>query len=485
MNDRSLTDFFLLFYGPLLALVSGLWFRPQGAILHLVFIIISFITLQVRPSHFQIICTALMLLSPAGAFLFHRPLYIHTLPLTVVIGTLLWLCTTRSSIRMGSLIRLFILIYLAYATYNLNHYWSTYGTIHPFPETFRWFVVEVSRVSLGIFFFVLWSQPTPDPPPPWRSLIQVFGTLSSVFAIAQTTFNIHFMNFPYWARLHRAGGLMFDANEQGMLSVFALGLAFDDYLTGKSKPARFTFYALLLLGGLFASGSRAALLWFVIQIFGLVVYPTASVRKQSRCLILGILTLSLTLVLSWAVISRAALWLRMKVEMVPHSPTIPVELRNLAGLRSRLYFWNLALHIIRTHPWVGIGPGRYHDHALEVIKSRGDTHLPDNTLNVFFDQFAEFGIPLTLAFAALIIQWIYPTWKVMNPWQRAQWLGYWIAACFTPVHHATMTAILYIWGSQSLLVNLQNAKFVIPFPLLMPKRIHARDRKELPSFPSS
>lgn len=70
------------------------------------------------------------------------------------------------------------------------------------------------------------------------------------------------------------------------------------------------------------------------------------------------------------------------------------------SIEARLYLWQIALHAIREHPWLGLGPMHF-AHTLN-----GEAAHPHN---IYLQIAAEYGLPFAILAIGLILRWIYRT----------------------------------------------------------------------------
>lgn len=70
------------------------------------------------------------------------------------------------------------------------------------------------------------------------------------------------------------------------------------------------------------------------------------------------------------------------------------------ALSARVYIWSAAARVIASHLWLGTGPGRFGEEVARVV-SVPTEFWPLHAHSVFWQAFAEFGLPGLLALMAL------------------------------------------------------------------------------------
>lgn len=218
-------------------------------------------------------------------------------------------------------------------------------------------------------------------------------TLSAAAAIYQEYVDIHWLNVGAWPGLDRAGGLMLDANSFGTAAAIwaplALGLAWQ---LRRSAALGVVIMAVLALG-VWASGSRTALLVISVGLCALMLVLARQVRAwQMR------VAPVLLLVAAGAAVILAA--------VLNDDPTNPLArlLATFAGdagatpatiireLWTRNGYGVAAAFAISQHPWTGIGIGAFNPLSTDFAFLAGGAIIPpDNAQNWWRHQVAELG----------------------------------------------------------------------------------------------
>ena len=199
-----------------------------------------------------------------------------------------------------------------------------------------------------------------------------------------------------------------------LVLVFGLGLGLTMFYLRKPQksPAAAWVYSavLLMVGGIFCSGSRNGLL-----VIGLQLILFVGLLRPSRKLLwagLGLLGAVALGILVWGIGGRSLT-------------------DALATASLRLQVWQLALDMIPQHPWLGIGLGTFkqlYDPAQFPVE--GD-FLP-HPHNLWLMLVTETGFPLAIGFTT-VVGWVvgrgvYHLLRLsFKPWQYALLASYVIA----------------------------------------------------------
>lgn len=172
-----------------------------------------------------------------------------------------------------------------------------------------------------------------------------------------------------------------------LVIVFGLGLGLSMYYLRKPQrsPRAVWVYGavLLMVGGIFCSGSRNGLLVVGLQLilFFIILRPNRKVLFAG----VGVLTGLTVSVLVWGIGGRSI-----------------TSALATASLRFRV--WELALDMIPQHPWLGTGLGTFkllYDPSQFPVEGDFLPHIH----NFWLMLAAEAGIPLAIAFTA-VVGWV-------------------------------------------------------------------------------
>jgi hypothetical protein len=225
----------------------------------------------------------------------------------------------------------------------------------------------------------------------------VAGAVIGAFVgIYQRVIDFTWMNLPIWSNMQRAGGLMLDANAFGtgaaILAPVTIALA---WLMGyRAAPA---WGAFVVLGaGMWAAGSRTALLVFALGAGALAV---AQLRERGlwhprigRIVALVGVT---AFVVAAAVVPRdfaSSNPLERAFSRVPRLEREEIS-RFATELWDRFGYGRAANQMLMEHPVSGVGVGAFHMLAPEYIyRERGRVFPSDNAQNWWRQQLAELGV---------------------------------------------------------------------------------------------
>jgi hypothetical protein len=222
------------------------------------------------------------------------------------------------------------------------------------------------------------------------------AVICSAVGVYQQAVDLSWMNAHIWANVHRAGGLMLDANAFGtgtaMLAPASVALAWS---TRSSLPLAFAAYAVLALG-MWTAGSRTA---FLVFCFGSAALVIAALRHrglwQPRIGRLVALLGVAVFLLAAALVPRdftSSNPLERAFARVP--PFEGSEIRRFATeLWVRFGYGRAADAMVLEHPISGVGVGSFHLIAPEYIyRDTGRIIPPDNAQNWWRHQVAELGV---------------------------------------------------------------------------------------------
>ena len=228
--------------------------------------------------------------------------------------------------------------------------------------------------------------------------------IGSVLAIYQWAVDIEFLSAHQWAYYGRAAGGLLDGNAfgalEGLWSAPALSLA----LT--SGPLFFAIalsLTLLLWGGVWATGSRMALLAALI---GLAFVALAGLRAGGRANVRRLVAVTIAVIVVAAVlVALGRFGAHQRFGMDPLSritASLPEPNREALEKFVAFEFWNrfgpfgtASVRMVKDSPAVGIGPGTfetlYPDYAYVVSNGATRSHF-DNAQSWYRHQLAELGL---------------------------------------------------------------------------------------------
>lgn len=290
---------------------------------------------------------------------------------------------------------------------------------------------------------------------PWLAVLGVLlvGWVVNVAAGVHQHFVPWYVKFPEWLRMsparvrevmvpgesprHAAGGLFFHRLRfaHGALAMIGPLLAVGASTRRPMVRAAAAFVVVALLGGIYVSFARAALVAAAVMVMVAAVWM---LRAKARALVVvSLLVLAAVVLSSSAWRGRIA---RMGEEYVSGSRSIALR----AGLE-----------LVRQHPLLGVGFGNHQKAALARTKVPGLTPLTaTSSHNLWVMSWAETGMPgllLTLAFHATL---------ALALWRRVRerhllaagamlaFVGYHLLSLthYLPFHPGTALGFALIWG---------------------------------------
>jgi hypothetical protein len=236
--------------------------------------------------------------------------------------------------------------------------------------------------------------------------------ISSAAGLYQRYADIDWLNVGDWPSLNRASGLMLDANSfgtaAGMLAPAVIALAWR-----LGRPLWMAVpIALLLMGGMWSSGSRTALLTSVAGFIAVAIALGARARAwQARLAPVALLLGAAVLVLVAALQSddRSNPLTRL-LETLPSAEDGGLP-RLAEDLWSRNGYGLAAARAIGEHPWTGIGIGAFNMLSSDYAYLATGAVIPaDNAQNWWRHQVAELGFAgaapsLLFSFVVVLLLW--------------------------------------------------------------------------------
>ena len=251
--------------------------------------------------------------------------------------------------------------------------------------------------------------PSGDPSSPARSLagFAIGWVIASLVALYQATIDFEFANMRHWAFQRRAAGTLMDANPFGLVAALA-GPAVVVALWPLATARRAALALGLSWFGLWASGSRSALLAGSIALVGVARYagrwrPAGIPRRQVAALLgVGLIVIAMLAVTAVRVdnpVSRLA-------RLAPDDAGAVGSW--LAHVWERESYGTAANRMLRDSPVVGVGVGSYHalvpDYAQALV---GRRLPPDNAQNWFRHQLVELGLLGSLGWIVWVAGLVY------------------------------------------------------------------------------
>jgi O-Antigen ligase len=256
-------------------------------------------------------------------------------------------------------------------------------------------------LGIGILWFdwlFLVFRAAPDR---FRQRIVAALAVSWLVAIAvagyQLVGDLEFVSAGIFASVGRATATMADANAFGMVAA-VWGAAVVALVLGADPRPRWWLVAVVVALswiGLWASGSRTALLAGVITLAFLGWYSTPSRRRLAIWPALIVVASAIVVLLAVdASLRTVAIGPVQRFRASLPDPTVASTLAFLKELWARNSYGAAATVMVREHPLVGVGVGSFYILVPDYSKAVGSLFPipPDNAQNWYRHQFAEFGL---------------------------------------------------------------------------------------------
>ncbi|MCA1586050.1 MAG: hypothetical protein LC791_15195 [Acidobacteria bacterium] len=218
-------------------------------------------------------------------------------------------------------------------------------------------------------------------------------SIAIAIGIFQGLVQIDWLNVGVWPRLGRATGTFLDANAFGAVAALS-GAPVAGALLLQRTPWTVAAGAVLLPASgvaVWVSGSRTALLGWLIVAAGLTVPLLFRTRGSWRAIGAGLITLTLLLVMLSGRLGGPGTAVYRLWATLP-SPTVDGATAFAGAMWERDGYGTAAVGIIREFPLTGVGPGSFPlfapDYAFITMRK---VIPPDNAQNWWRQQVAELG----------------------------------------------------------------------------------------------
>jgi hypothetical protein len=227
-----------------------------------------------------------------------------------------------------------------------------------------------------------------------RVIWPLFGAAAASALVAdyQLLVDLSFLNHTAFEALGRAVGTLRDANPFGMISAMWVPIGVAVAIGSGSLARRVTggALAIAIAGGVWASGSRTALLCVIVALAVMMISLIHRLSRKGKLTAIGaalILLLGLFVVASTV---STGPWRRLR-QFTPLASTKELKF-TIEQLWGRDY-GPFAERMIAEHPLVGIGPGGFNYLYADTLYLMGGTvRPPDNAQNWYRQQLAELGL---------------------------------------------------------------------------------------------
>jgi hypothetical protein len=230
------------------------------------------------------------------------------------------------------------------------------------------------------------------------------AAIASAVGLGQKWIDITWLSGPAWSTFGRAAGTMLDGNSFGTAAAIWASLTLA--LTWRTgwPTASGAAVAALLAAGMWASGSRTALLVLVVGIGAHAVAVLPGWRRPDRRFGL-VATFALATVVMLVFGLRSSDLNNPLARLLELLPSGPGELATTAhNLWERGGYASVAARMVADYPWTGVGVGSFPILARDVgVVTLAISVLGDNAQNWWRHQIIELGLLGALPAVALSI----------------------------------------------------------------------------------
>src|SRR5262249_43174992 len=189
----------------------------------------------------------------------------------------------------------------------------------------------------------------------------------------------------FWKLTGRIAGGAMDPNSLGLLCALLLAVAITRWASHESSGVFELLASVLLVLGLFLSGSRSGLLLLLLSLV-LLILTARGISRRFR--VAGVLVLAGALLVLALLVTRAApgtLGARVAESV---DPKLPIEHR----VSERPALWRAAMRLFWSHPLEGAGMGSFAWQLPDLLRNE-NRRLPmrDNPGSAYLQSLAETG----------------------------------------------------------------------------------------------
>jgi hypothetical protein len=288
----------------------------------------------------------------------------------------------------------------------------------PPPATAAWIVSAALGQLLGILWLdLLWARFGADRLRRAERVVLVPLIISiaaaAIAGIYQKNVDINWLNVGDWPSLDRAGGLMLDANSFGTAAaIWAPGAIALAWRLGRPLWMGAAFSA-LLLGGVWAAGSRTALLTALFGIVAVCVALGHRARAWQARLAPVVLLLAFAAFVLFAAVGSAdrSNPIARLLDQLPRAETGGV-VTIARTLWDRDCYGAAAMRAIEEHGWTGLGVGAFNQLSSDYCYlATGGLVPPDNAQNWWRHQVAELGLIGAAPSIVFSLVLLYALWR--------------------------------------------------------------------------
>jgi O-antigen ligase len=281
-----------------------------------------------------------------------------------------------------------------------------------------WIVmVAVTQLTAVLWFDLLWSR-FARPIARLEAIVVrpllAGACLGALAGIYQSTVDLTWMNLPDWSNIGRVGGLMLDANTAAMTAVLWAPVAVALALGRGARLWPGVAIYLLLLAGMWGTGSRTGLLALSIGTAGVIVAAGERAGVPRRRMVFAALAAA-------AIVGAAALAIAPRTafgsplrRVFDRLPSLEAgDLRRFGDeLWMRFGYGKAAAAMTADHPVSGVGVGAFHVVVPDYLYRDGRLHpVPDNAQNWWRHQIAELGVAGALPLLWLSLLVAHRVWR--------------------------------------------------------------------------
>lgn len=229
----------------------------------------------------------------------------------------------------------------------------------------------------------------------WIVLLKVLffcGVIISLVGLLQS------VGVGYYAGLSsdffsRAPSLLGNANFSSMYLVSVLPFALPLFLEAKTFVSKMYYSVGVLLAFMtvLVLSSRGAWLAFAVaMVFGILLLSLSKLNSKKILITLFLLGLVL------------GAWFTQSGLVRPNFWKNTVSLKEV-NIQQRLFVWDIAVTAISSSPFLGVGPGNFHEYfQSQREKNLSEPGVFDDVHNIYLQMGASIGLPFLITFLAFI-----------------------------------------------------------------------------------
>ncbi|MGM0370584.1 MAG: O-antigen ligase family protein [Bacillota bacterium] len=301
--------------------------------------------------------------------------------------------------------------------YSLFCSWSGISIV--WSVTPHWTVVGFIKLILYMLVFLLATK---------ISELEINKLIRMIFLLAIGLVSLGILKYLFVSQ-DSLQSTFYNPNPFGVY--LAMVFCFKWALDLRTKQKSFNFGVIILLIGLFLSGSRGSMIAFFVSLPLLFIGLKGKELYQSIFKTVSIVIVALIMV---QIIVVSAPYLQENIEMQQLSKIlIDSEGFISSSVAARLKFWDKAVQLFSDKPLTGYGLGSYH--VASYLKYEGGVSYSRFVHNYYLQILSDVGVMGAILFVGFLVSLLQIAWKKIRSQQYSDYLPGLLAALLAFLLH--------------------------------------------------